>query len=77
LLGRIDTHPFTGFSHPFKLDDAINLGKDGVVTSHAHIRSGMDPGSELADDDIPSSRVLTAVEFHTTPLAWTIASIPA
>ena len=75
-LDRIHADPFSVSFHPFETDRAVNLGKNRIIPPHADVYARINAGAELTDNDIASLGVLAAKEFHTTPLARTVASIP-
>jgi len=60
------------FSPPLILHDPIDSGKKGVVLSHAHVLSGMDPGPLLTNQDTACRDLLASVSFNAQALAGTV-----
>ena len=63
-------------SQSLVLYDTVDLGKQSVVPSHAHIISGMYPCPNLANQNATSLYLLTCKYLYTSPLAGAIPSIP-
>jgi hypothetical protein len=74
-LGGVNAHLFAIFVKTFKGDDSIDLGKKGVVFSHAHIFSGMYLGPLLPYDDATGSHLLACEPFHAIPFSSTVSSV--
>ena len=53
----------------------VGKGKEGVVTSHADILSGMKSGAPLADDDGTGGDGLAAKTFYSETLAAAVATV--
>jgi hypothetical protein len=53
----------------------VGKGKEGVVTSHADILSGMKSGASLADDDGTGGDGLAAKTFYSETLAAAVATV--
>jgi hypothetical protein len=75
-LFRIHTHPFAVAAKRFIFDNAVNLGKQGIVPAAAYIFSSVDPGTELADEYIAGPDVLTAEPLDASPLSLAVAAVP-
>ena len=58
-----------------EFDPAIDLGKQGVVTPHSDILSGMNLRAALPYDDAPGRYDLAAIALHAKPLCIGIAPI--
>eukprot|EP00212_Chloropicon_laureae_P009524 CAMPEP_0197492556 /NCGR_PEP_ID=MMETSP1311-20131121/11068_1 /TAXON_ID=464262 /ORGANISM="Genus nov. species nov., Strain RCC856" /LENGTH=188 /DNA_ID=CAMNT_0043037545 /DNA_START=73 /DNA_END=639 /DNA_ORIENTATION=- len=50
-------------------DDALALGVEGVVVSHADVVARVELGASLPDDDAAGGDVLPSVDLHAEPLA--------
>jgi hypothetical protein len=55
-------------SSGFKLDHAVNQGKEGEVFAHADITAGVDAGAPLADQNRAGAYLLAVISFNTKPL---------
>jgi hypothetical protein len=74
--GGVDTDLFSILAHPLKGNDSVNLGKDGVVFSKAHIIAGMYLGASLTDQDVSSLDLLATIAFYPVSLAGTVPPVP-
>ena len=75
-LFGIHTHPLAIAAEWFIFDDAVNLGKQGIILAAADIFPGMDPGAELADEDVAGPDILPAEPLYSAPLTSTVAAVP-
>ena len=65
------------FAHIFfEFNNTIACGENGEVTTKPNALTGVNFGTELANDNITSQYMLTAKAFNATALAYTVASVP-
>src|SRR5882724_8567469 len=58
-----------------KLDMALGLGKQSMVSAHADIKAGMPGGAALTRDDVAGNHVLAAIGLDPEPLARRITTV--
>ena len=58
------------------MDDAVNLGKQGIVFTHPNVLSCMKFCSHLAHQDISGPNILAAKTLDTASLSRTITAVP-
>jgi hypothetical protein len=69
------TYSLAVFSDPFVAHNSIDFGKDREVAPYTNIHTRVDAGTKLTHDDIPCSGELACVDFHSTPLSWTVSTV--
>ncbi len=75
LRCRVYAHLFTGLVLALKLHHAVDLGKERIITSLAHVLSGMYFRAPLTDNDRPCVHLLAVVPLHTEVLGIAVSSI--
>ena len=73
---RVHAHLLAKFVLALKLDHAIDLGKERIIASLAHVHSGMDLGPALTNDDRAGEDLLACVTLHAQVLRIAVPSIP-
>jgi hypothetical protein len=68
-------HLFTGLVLALKFDYSVDLGKESIIASLAHIHARMDPGPALANDDRSRVYQLAIVPFHAEVLWIAVSTI--
>ena len=63
--------PFDGEAHL-----AVGQSEQRVIATHAHIRTGMKPGSALSDDDRAGRDCLTAKDLDAEHLRLRVPAVP-
>jgi len=74
-FNRVDADPFSVSAKFFVFHNAVNLGKEGVISPTANILSGVDHGANLADQDIAGPNNLPAEFFYPSPLRVTVTTV--
>jgi hypothetical protein len=72
---RIDTYPFSVLAEFLKSDNAINLGKQGVISPTTDIGTRVDFRTKLPDNNGSGGDRLATELFDSPPLAYGVASI--
>jgi hypothetical protein len=64
------------FAFPFELDNAVNLGEQGIVFTHPNVLSRMKLRAYLSHQNIPGPDMLATITLDTAPLGCTIPAVP-
>ena len=75
LLIRVNADLLASLCDRFKLDSAVDKGKQSVVRSATNIVTGMDLGTALANKDIAGENRLTVRSLYAETLRFTVASV--
>jgi hypothetical protein len=75
LLDRFDADELANPAAIAKLDNAGDLGEQGVVFAPAHVLAGLEGCAALPDNDGTAGHQLTAKHLHTEPLRVGIAPV--
>ena len=67
-FGGVDVDEATVLALVLEANDAVDLGKEGVVFSAADVCSGLERGAALSDDDASTQDGLTAEDLDAEPL---------
>ena len=73
---RIHTYPLAVTAKSLVSDYTVNFSIQSIITSESYVGTGVNPGSQLPDQDVSSPDNLAAVPFYTTPLALAVPAIP-
>ena len=72
----VHAHFFTRLVFALELHHAGDLGEKRVVASLAHVRTRMDFGAALPDDDGPCNDQLAVVALYAQTLCITVSAVP-
>ena len=76
MSGGVDADLFSIFAETFKGNDPVNLGKYRVVSSEAHIITGVYLGAPLANKDISGCYLLASILLYPASLPCAVSPIP-
>ena len=65
---RVNAHLLAHLVLALELDHAVDLGKERIIASLAHVHSGMDLGPALTNDDRAGEDLLACISLHTQVL---------
>jgi len=74
-FNRVDADPFSVATELFVFHNAVNLGKEGIITTQANIFTRVDHGADLAHQDITGPDNLSAESLHPSPLRVTVTTV--
>ena len=74
-MNLIDRYPLLAAAEVLELDLAVNQGKEGEVTAHTDVLSGVDFGATLAHQDVACADALACVAFYATALGIAISAV--
>ena len=70
-----DADLLAGSSHALVCDNAIDLGKEGIILSKPHIITGVDAGAPLSHQDVPRFYKLAGKSLHSQALPGAVSAI--
>src|SRR5262249_58609724 len=73
----LDVHARAVLAPAFVPDLALDQREQRPVAADADVRSGMDASADLAHQDVPGLRVLTAVHLDAAALSVAVAPVAA
>ena len=75
LLQRINADELAGATFVFKLDDAVDQGKQRIVFAAADVIAGFPLRAALTRDDVAAEHSLTAKFFQAETLRLRVATV--
>ena len=76
MSGGVDADLFSIFVHTLKGNNPVNLGKNSVVSSEAHIIPGVYLGASLANKDISGRHLLAPISLYPASLSCAVSPVP-
>jgi hypothetical protein len=74
-FNRVDADPFSVAAKFFVFHNAVDHGKQGVITPTANVFPGVDHGADLAHQDVAGPDNLPAEPLDTPPLRITVTTV--
>ena len=73
---RVHTHFFPRFVVTLKLDHTVDFREKRVITPLANIRTRMNPGAALTNNDRAGMHLLAVITLHTQILRIAVPAVP-
>jgi hypothetical protein len=76
-LDRKNADAFAAVGHCIELDNTVDCGKQGIVSTQANIDTGLDAGTALTNENVARQNLFTSITLHAQALSVAIATIAA